>query len=163
MTDIKKVFSGFIVASTCLYILVLYFMLFVGFGRGNVAASASMLDNFNYWNSVNLVPFKTIAEYATTVADGNIRGHAIRNLYGNLLLFFPVGFYLPFFMRKINKFRVYSIITAAIIIAVEVVQLVTRTGSLDIDDFILNFAGASLGFIVFTRTQIRCIFKLRAW
>lgn len=132
-------------------------------GREMVIMSENMLENFNYWNSVNSIPFKTIAEYAAAIADGSIRGHAIRNLVGNLFLFFPAGFYFPFFVQKTSKIKIYCIIMAAVIIIIEIVQLVTKTGSLDVDDFILNFSGALIGFIVFTRAPIRTVFKYRAW
>ena len=159
----KKVFSGIIIASAGIYALVLYYMLFAGPGRGMVIMSEHMLDNFNYWNSVNLIPFKTISEYITAIADKGIRGHAISNLFGNLFLFFPVGYYLPFFARKANRIKIYCLVMAAAILIIEITQLATKSGSLDIDDFILNFAGALIGFIVFTRTPVRDFFKLRAW
>jgi hypothetical protein len=67
----KKTFSGFIIVSAGIYIFLLYFMLFVGFGRGMVIMSEGMLDNFNYMNSVNLIPFKTITQYISAIADGS--------------------------------------------------------------------------------------------
>ena len=164
--SIKKTFSGFAIASAGIYIFALYFILFSGFSglsRQMVIMSESMLGNFNYWNSVNLIPFKTITEYIMAIAVGSIRGHAVRNLVGNLLLFFPMGFYLPFFLKKAGKIGIYSIIMAAVIIVVEIMQLATMSGSLDIDDFILNFTGALIGSIVFTRTPIRSLLKFRAW
>lgn len=141
----------------------LYFILFAGLNRAMVIVSESMLDNYNYWNSINLIPFKTIIEYITAIADGSIRGHAIRNLLGNLFLFFPIGFYVSFLLKKTGKIRTYSMIMAAVIIVIEIIQLATKSGSLDIDDFILNFTGTLIGFIVFTHTPIRRLLNLRAW
>ena len=159
----KKTFSGLMIASAGIYIFVLYYMLFRLAGREMVIMSEHMRDHYNYWNSMNLIPFKTIAEYITAIMNGGVRGHAIRNLCGNLFLFFPAGFYLPFFVQKMRKIKIYSIVMAAAIIVIEVVQLTTKSGSMDIDDFILNFAGALIGFVVFTRTSIRTLLKLRAW
>lgn len=159
----KKVFTGFVIGSAILYAFVLYYVLFRLAGREMVVVSEDMLDNYNYWNAINLIPFKTIGEYIAAIMDGNMVGHAIRNLVGNLFLLFPLGFYLPFFARKMTSAKMYAAIVAIFIIIVEVVQLVTMSGSMDIDDFILNFAGALIGFFVFTRTPIRSIFKLRAW
>jgi hypothetical protein len=84
----QKVFTGFVIASFFVYIYVLYYMLFRLLGRQMVIMPEGMLDNYNYWNSVNLVPFKTITQYITAAVGGSIRGHAIRNLGGNLLLMF---------------------------------------------------------------------------
>ena len=159
----KKVFTGFAIVSALVYVFALYYMLFRLIGREMVVVSEDMLNNYNYWNSVNLIPFKTIAEYITAVVDGSIRGHAIRNLTGNLFLFFPAGFYLPFFVKRMSKIRGYGIFMAAAIIVIEIVQLATKTGSLDIDDFILNFVGALIGFAVFKHTSFRALFRLRAW
>jgi len=159
----KKAFSGFIIVSLLAYAYVLFVMLFVGFSRGMVIVSEHMLDNYNYLNSVNLLPFKTIMEYISAIFDGSARGHAIRNLSGNLFLLFPAGFYLPFFVQKTSKLKIYSIVMASIIIAIEIAQLATKSGSSDIDDFILNFAGALIGFLFFARTPLRTLFKLRAW
>ena len=159
----KKVFSAFFIASGGIYFFALYYLLFAGSGREMVVVSKSMLDNYNYWNSINLVPFKTIMEYITAMADGNMRGHAIRNLLGNLCLFFPIGFYLPFFVKNTRKIGIYCIIMATAIIVIEIIQLATMSGSLDIDDFILNFAGSLIGLIVFTHTPVRGLLKLRAW
>lgn len=159
----KKTFSGIVIASACIYAFILYIFLFAWPGRQMVVVSEQMLDNFNYWNSVNLSPFKTITEYITAIVDGGARGHAIRNLFGNLFLLFPVGFYLPFFVKKMSKAKPYCIVVAAVIVIIEIVQLATKSGSLDIDDFILNFAGALIGYIAFTRTPMRKLFNLRAW
>jgi glycopeptide antibiotics resistance protein len=159
----KKLFSVFVIVSAGAYAYVLYYMLFRLVGREMVIMSESMLENYNYWNSINLIPFKTIAEYITAIADGSIRGHAIRNLGGNFLLLFPFGFYLPFFVHKAKKIGIYCLFVATSIIVIEIIQLATKTGSLDIDDFILNFTGALIGLVVFTRTPLRRLLELRTW
>jgi glycopeptide antibiotics resistance protein len=138
-------------------------MLFTLPGRGMVILSEHMLENYNYWNSINLIPFKTIIEYATAIFEGNIRGHAIRNLFGNLFLFFPAGFYLPFFIQKTSKLKIYSIAIAAFIVAIEIIQFAAKSRSLDIDDFLLNFTGALIGFIVFSKTSLRALHRFRVW
>jgi glycopeptide antibiotics resistance protein len=153
----KKAFTGFVIVSAVIYILVLYYMLFQGFGRGIEMVMMSENMRYNYLNSINFIPFKTIFEYITAIADGSIRGHAIRNLFGNLFLLFPFGFYLPFFSRKASKIKIYIIVIAVFIVIIEIAQVLTMTGSMDIDDFILNFIGAMAGFIVFTRTHLHAI------
>ena len=159
----KKGFSALVIASVGLFIFVLYHMLFAGPNREMVVMSEDMLENYDYRNSINLIPFKTIVEYVTAMVDGSIRGHAIRNLLGNLLLFFPMGFYIPFFVKKTTKIKAYSMIMATLIVLVEIIQLAAKSGSLDIDDFLLNFAGALMSFVLFTRTPAAALLKLRAW
>ncbi len=159
----KKTFSIIVVVCALAYVFVAYYLLFRLSGREMVVMSADMLDNYNYGNAINLVPFKTIAQYVTAVFDGSIRGHALLNLVGNVLLFLPAGFFLPFFLKAARKLKWYSVIMASTIIVIEVVQLFTMSGSLDIDDFILNFAGVLIGFVIFTRTPARSLMERRAW
>ena len=159
----KKVFSVVSIVSAGIYVFALYYILFGVSSREMVVVSESMLENYNYWNSVNLIPFKTITGYVAAMVEGGMRGRAIMNLFGNLFLFVPMGFYLPFFAKNTRKIEVYCMIMAAVIIGIEILQLVTMSGSLDIDDFILNFAGALMGLVIFACTPIRKLFKLRAW
>jgi len=107
------------------------------------------------------MPFRTIAEYIAAYAAGRARGVAFNNLAGNFFLLAPLGFYLPFFFAKMKKAMPYMLTVAASIAAIELVQLATMSGSLDIDDFILNFAGAAIGFVICKYSPIRHLFKLR--
>ena len=86
-------------------------------------------------------------------------GTPIRNLLGNLLMFAPLGFYLPFISVKLKKTANFALFTALLILVIEVVQVFTRRGSLDIDDFILNMRGALLGLLLCKHTPIRKLFK----
>ena len=134
-------------------------MLFCRFGRTNIMLSEHMRYNYAY----NMIPFKTIIEYITAAIDGNMRGNAIRNLIGNLFLLVPLGFYLPFFVRKTTVIKTYLIVVSVFIIIIEVMQLITMSGSLDIDDFILNLMGAFMGLLICKHIPIRSWLKLRAY
>ncbi len=159
----KKTFSVIAVMCALVYVFIAYYLLFRLSGREMVVMSEGMLDNYNYGNAINLVPFKTIAQYVAAVFDGSIRGHALRNLAGNLLLLLPAGFFLPFFLKAARKLKWYCVIIASAIIVIEVVQLFTMSGSLDIDDLLLNFAGALIGFVIFIHTPARSFMERRAW
>lgn len=72
------------------------------------------------------------------------------NLLGNLLLFLPMGVFLPLiFKEKFNKFSKFLVFILVTVILVEVLQFITFLGSLDIDDFILNVIGAMIGFLIY--------------
>jgi hypothetical protein len=73
---------------------------------------------------------------------------AIRNLAGNLFLFLPFGFYLPFFIQIMKRLNIFMFTVAGLIIIVEVMQSMTRRGSIDVDDLILNLLGALIGFML---------------
>lgn len=53
-------------------------------------------------------------------------------------------------MRHLGRFM---LCTVSMVMAVELIQLFTLRGSGDIDDLILNMAGAAIGFAVFQIIQ----------
>ncbi|WP_019415142.1 VanZ family protein [Paenisporosarcina sp. TG20] len=83
----------------------------------------------------------------------------IKNLVGNFILFLPMGFYLPYFMKKINKVSVFSLLMIILLFIFKVLQLVTRRGSFDIDDFILNMFGAIIGFGIWKSNVVQKLLK----
>lgn len=109
----------------------------------------------------NLMPFKTVVSFARLLTDSRsayLVRHAFVNLAGNIMLFVPLGLFLPYFFPKLRRFGRFIGVTAAIIASVELLQWVTLLGSADIDDLILNVLGASAGFAVgrlWTRKKIR--------
>ncbi len=70
------------------------------------------------------------------------------NLFGNVLIFVPFGFFLPMASRYRSFFGTmfYSF---GLSLCVEVFQLVTKVGSFDVDDLLLNTIGGVLGYISF--------------
>lgn len=70
------------------------------------------------------------------------------NLFGNVLIFVPYGFFLPMASRYRSFFGTlfYSF---GLSLCVEVFQLVTKVGSFDVDDLLLNTIGGVLGYISF--------------
>lgn len=104
-----------------------------------------LLEYIKY--SSNIVPFKTISAYINAIFYGSMNiDIPIKNLVGNFILFLPMGIYLPYLTIKMDKIATFSIAIIILVFIIEVVQLVTRIGSFDIDDFILNILGALIGF-----------------
>ena len=77
--------------------------------------------------------------------------YTLMNIGGNILIFVPFGFLIP--MSSKNKItRNFFIVTLLAIMfsgAIEVIQIITKVGAFDIDDIILNTAGAIIGYIVY--------------
>ncbi|MDU5378282.1 VanZ family protein [Peptoniphilus lacydonensis] len=115
--------SGFI------YLFILIMFLFKGFGK--------RMDS----RSINLIPFKTIFNYITLFASPKF-GFSIENIFGNILLFLPMGIYLNVIT---NRNRVSLTIIILISILVEIIQYLFKFGILDIDDIILNSIGGFIG------------------
>ena len=97
--------------------------------------------------STNLIPFKTI-NLMLNAYQIELSYVANVNLLGNLAAFMPFAFFLPKLFPSMQKPKKFLISMALIIISVEVLQLFTLSGTLDIDDFILNMTGASCFYFV---------------
>lgn len=104
--------------------------------------------------SVNLKPFKTIGIYIKWLFDGNRFNNYIpvTNLGVNLILLFPMGYFLPNLFKWFKNFFAYLGINIILLALIETIQLLTGRGSFDVDDFILNIFGAIIGFIAWKLT-----------
>ena len=108
-----------------------------------------------YWDQVtaqlNLIPFRTLRLFADLLNSG-VRSHitiAVINLGGNIFLFIPIGYFLPRLWPSLRNFLFFLLTCTLAIVLVELLQLVTLLGSLDIDDLILNLFGMLLGYLFF--------------
>lgn len=113
------------------------------------------VEGIPYWEQVesnlNLVPFRTLRLFSGLLSDH--RPHLVRaaviNLFGNVIMFIPLGFLLPMVWENSRKLWKVLLTTAIVITAVEILQLFTLVGSCDIDDLILNLLGAAIGYGLF--------------
>lgn len=119
-------------------------------------------EGIPYWEQVaqqlNLVPFRTLRLFGSlldSVRPDYVRS-AVINLGGNIIMFVPLGFLLPRVFPKLTSLFRVLLTTAVIISIVETIQLFTLVGSCDIDDLILNVAGAALGYGLHRLTKPDC-------
>ena len=121
------------------YIVVLYYLLFAAESLGRSGAAGGY----------NLIPFHEIKRYINNIDTLGIVPVAA-NILGNVILFVPLGYFLPsFFARERLRPHFTIPICMCISIAVEVSQFMTKTGSLDVDDVILNTIGGILGYLAY--------------
>ncbi len=95
--------------------------------------------------SINLVPFDMIKQHGFTL-----------NVWGNIIMFIPIGLYLSNFLKGTKWGKVLVGIVGASL-SIEVLQYVFKRGSSDIDDLILNTAGGLIG--VFIYLVFKVLFK----
>lgn len=101
-------------------------------------------DTYHY----NLKPFTEITRYLNHVNEIGYFGVAL-NLFGNVVCFMPLGFVLPILSnRKWGLIRI-TIISFLASLVIEITQLVTKLGSCDVDDIIMNTLGGFFGYILF--------------
>ena len=74
---------------------------------------------------------------------------ALKNLLGNLLPFIPFGFLLPIAYPRIKTFFKVFLVGMFAVLFIEIFQYMTRLGSFDIDDIILNMVGVLSGYGTF--------------
>jgi glycopeptide antibiotics resistance protein len=87
----------------------------------------------------------------------NIR-EAIQELGGNLLLLAPLGALLPLLGGRMRNWFVVTLTCAVVSLVIETVQGVFLVGrAFDIDDVILNTAGALLAYLLVGRRLARVL------
>lgn len=141
-----------------LFFVYIFFMIHILFLSSDFARDPSLIMHSDYRsalalqieNGTNLTPFVTIKRMLLIFDLDYIENKiAITNLVGNFIIFMPFSFFaLKIFYKKFKNPLRFMFWTAFIIILVEVLQLLTLTGSCDIDDFILNFSGALIAYII---------------
>ena len=94
---LKKVIRVAFWTAFGIYCLALVYILFLN-ARYHRYPGESLWDYIRFF--VNPIPFKTIAEYIIMAKDPYFVSLAVRNIGGNLILFFPMGIFLPTLFPK---------------------------------------------------------------
>ena len=93
----------------------------------------------------NLVPFHTLAIYWRNLGSE----FWMRNLFGNLALLLPLGLLGPVALPALHRWWRIALVALLYSVAIELIQRLVPARSADIDDVIVNLAGAMLGYAVF--------------
>ena len=95
----------------------------------------------NNYGTNNFIPFREITRYEL------FSSYFIHNVIGNILLFVPFGYFVSTILKTRKPFAIFSV-SIMTSLTIELTQyLIGRT--FDIDDIILNFAGCTLGYLVY--------------
>ena len=97
--------------------------------------------------SVNLVPFDMITDKGLTL-----------NVWGNILMFIPLGLYAANFLKKFNFWKALWVVIGASL-GIEVLQYIFKRGVSDIDDLLLNTMGGLIGISIYL--VIKVMFKTK--
>ncbi|WP_445491304.1 VanZ family protein [Niallia sp. 03133] len=95
--------------------------------------------------NANIMPFRNILQYIVDRDHYNLN-IIIDNLLGNILIFVPLGFFLPLLFKKYKKFSKVCLSSILISFFLEFLQIALHIGQFDIDDIILNTIGAVIGY-----------------
>ena len=100
---------------------------------------------------LQLQPMRTVSRFLWVLQHSDqpgLRMHAWVNLLGNVAMFVPLGALVPWIWEKMGSFWRHFLLMAALIIAVEWLQLVSGLGTCDVDDLILNLLGTTAGYLL---------------
>lgn len=123
-----------------LYFGILFYFLFFSEKMGRTYSERE----YHY----NLIPFLEIKRFLTHYKVLGAGAVAL-NLLGNILAFMPFGFFLPMFSKRFHIFLNTVFYSLELSILVELIQLITKVGSFDVDDIILNTLGGAAGFLAY--------------
>jgi glycopeptide antibiotics resistance protein len=93
----------------------------------------------------SLVPFRTLGIYLANLGSW----FWMRNLLGNLALLLPLGLLGPIALPALDRWSRVALLALVISTIIELMQLAVPDRSADIDDIIVNVAGALLGYAAF--------------
>lgn len=106
---------------------------------GRIASLYLEFDKiFPMW--INLIPIVHLFD----VYDG-----WLINILGNIMIFIPVGLALPFCYKKLDTIGKTVLAGGAFTLFIEITQLPFYSRCSDVDDLILNTAGALIGAIFY--------------
>ena len=124
-----------------LYILALIYFLFFADRYGQMAFAQR---EYHY----NLVLFTEIRRFWVYREQLGFLAVAA-NLLGNVVGFMPFGMILPLICRNARGFFFITFSGFTLSLCVEVTQLMTKLGSFDVDDLLMNTLGAAAGYLIF--------------
>lgn len=159
----KKYMKASIWVMFILYLLLLINFMILGnnFGRNFefiFTASKETIKSY-FDNNFNVIPFNTIRNYLNNSGVYFDIKLVCINILGNLICFMPFAFFLKYLFKKENKFINFLLTILLIVISFELIQLLTLSGSFDIDDIILNTLGSILFYLFISLKGIDKLLK----
>ena len=138
----KKEEHRLVLAWTLFIVYMVFLMYFLFFAE--IMGRTYIDRDYHY----NLTPFREIRRFI--VYRRTLGWFAVfSNLLGNVLAFVPFGMILPMLTPKCRNFFHIVLLGFDFSLFVETIQLISKVGSFDVDDLILNTLGAALGYLAY--------------
>lgn len=132
-----------LIAIFAAYLAAAVYLLFMRHAASDMPLAEYVRQNTNF------IPFFSFyVLYTTPYISYRVLVPFCVNLVGNLLLFAPWGVLLQMLDKRFKNAKRFFTLTACVIIAVELLQLILKVGVCDIEDFILNFLGTAAGWLI---------------
>lgn len=123
----------------CIYLVMMVYFLFFSEQMGRIPR-----DRFQY----NLQPLAEIQRYLRHAGKLG-RMLVLLNLAGNVLCFMPFGFVIPILTARYRSLGKMVFLSFLASLLVETLQLLSKLGSFDVDDILLNTLGGLIGYLLF--------------
>lgn len=137
-----------------LFIFFVYFLflLLLTIFKGGCIEFSNQFNSYMYREHgllgiINIVPIKETIN--TFMHSETGMRNSLRNLIGNILVFMPLGFFIPLLFDKFNNLKKVLKVGCLSSLAIELSQLFVGSNVCDIDDVIYNTLGALAGFICY--------------
>jgi glycopeptide antibiotics resistance protein len=140
---LKKIFQSIFVWQTgaVFYFGFLFYAVFLARRRNDL--------RWTYWQNTNFIPFKKKWHFFT---DNQYFSSAelyafFSDTAGNIILFIPFSLFFYFLGKVKSKRRIilYAFLTS---LGIECIQFLFQIGTADVDDLLLNTAGALVGTVL---------------
>ncbi|MBN8253494.1 VanZ family protein [Priestia flexa] len=120
------------------------FFLFIIYGVALIYVTLIKENEQVYGQAMNLSLFSTIK---LMWDSGNLE-LAVVNVLGNIVMFAPVGMFIPLFMKSFDGFIQVFVTGFLISFTIEILQYELTERVFDIDDILLNSIGTLVGWIL---------------
>lgn len=147
MSDAKKTVNGSLGLKILfvLYLLLVIKLLVFKYPYAELKAIMDTWESGVIWeglDSANFTLFKTIKMYIHYAYKLN----SFENLVGNVVVFLPFGYFLPRVCRWARHWIMLLGSAFFFSLGIELFQLFSAFGAFDVDDLLLNVAGALIGY-----------------
>jgi glycopeptide antibiotics resistance protein len=112
------------------------------------------------YERANFIPFYSIYYYLISKQEPILVG--LINVIGNVILFIPFGFFLPFIWKQLRRFKTMATVILYSSLSIEALQLLFAIGSFDVDDVILNIIGSFIGYLLYS-VSLKTKFPDKQW
>lgn len=105
------------------------------------------------WGTNNFIPFSSILDILFNDNLGTTI--KIKQIIGNIVLFIPMGFFIPLIWKSINIFKKSLLIGVFLSLGIEILQYIISLllgfnyKVTDLDDVLLNTIGFIIGFFLY--------------
>ncbi|MCO7175314.1 VanZ family protein [Sporolactobacillus kofuensis] len=104
---------------------------------------------YTYGKSSNLIPFSSVRLMLRSGSSALF----IKNIVGNVILFLPLGIFLPMIIRSKQRFAWQLSLGCMVSAVIELCQYFFAARIFDIDDILLNTLGTLIGWLFFMIVQ----------